>query len=119
MSQAEYSFPKLHFFKILAYCTIARSGYCSVGISPGRDQEVQAKQFKMELLNIFAFLAYIQNVQGFFNPYQMPYLREVPVSWPYNYYYYPTYPQQPEQIHVSLFLVAASIVCQNSSQQGF
>ena len=55
----------------------------------------------MELLNIFAFLAYIQNVQGFFNPYQMPYLKEVPVLWPYNYYY-PAYHQQPRHFQVSL-----------------
>ena len=59
----------------------------------------------MEPRNVFAFLVFIQNIQGFFNPYEPLYLREVPVVWPYSYYYYPAYPhpQQPKQIQVSLF----------------
>ena len=102
--------------EFIACCAIARSGHYSVGTSPGRDQEVQTKQFKMELLNIFALLVYIQIVQGFFNPYQIPYLKAVPVLWPYNHYYYTAYPQQPKYFQVSLFSVAPSIICKNSSQ---
>ena len=71
----------------------------------------EAKQFKMELLNIFALLVYIQIVQGFFNPYQIPYLKAVPVLWPYNHYYYTAYPQQPKYFQVSLFFVTPSIIC--------
>ena len=61
----------------------------------------------MKLLNIFALLIYIKNVQGFFNPYQTEYYKEVPVLWPYTYYY-PAYLQQPEQYNVSLLLVVGS-----------
>ena len=61
----------------------------------------------MELVNVFALFVYIQNIQGFLNPYQMQYLKEVPVLWPYShYYYYPVYLQQPKQFNVSLLLVA-------------
>ena len=73
----------------------------SVGISFEKDQQVQAKQFKMKLLIIFAFLVYIKNVQGFFDPYQTQYLKEVQVSWPYNPYYHLVYPLQPQKFHVS------------------
>ena len=56
----------------------------------------------MKLLIIFAFLVYIKNVQGFFDPYQTQYLKEVQVSWPYNPYYHLVYPLQPQKFHVSL-----------------
>ena len=88
----------------------------SVEISFEKDQQVQAKQFKMKFLIIFAFLVYIQNVQGSFDPYQRHYWKEVQGSWPYNPYYHLVYPLQPQQFPVSLFLEATSIICNNSIQ---
>ena len=69
----------------------------------------------MKLVTFLPFLLYIQNAEGFLKNYQMQYLKAVPVSWPYNLYYYPTYRQQPK-FHVSSFLVAPGIICKNSSK---
>ena len=68
------------------------------------------QQLKMELLNIlFALLVYnAQNVQGIFYPYEIEYLKEVPILWPYSHYYYLAYPEQPKHFNVSLFLVVLS-----------
>ena len=38
----------------------------------------------------------------------MQYLKTVPVSWPYTTYYYPAYPQEPQHVHVSLFLTTST-----------
>ena len=65
----------------------------------------------MEFVTVLALVVLIQCAQGFFNPYQTQYFKEVPISWPYNHYYYPAYPQQPKQFQVSLFLVVPSIIC--------
>ena len=63
------------------------------------------QQLKMKLVNILcAFLVYnAQNVQGIFYPYEIEYLKEVPVLWPYSHYYYLAYPEQPQHINVSYF----------------
>ena len=57
----------------------------------------------MDFVKILILVLYIQNVLGFFNPYQPQNMDTVSISWPY--YYYPTYLQM-KQFHVSLFLVA-------------
>ena len=71
------------------------------------------QQLEMELLNIFfAFLVYnAQNVQGSFYPNEIDYLKEVPILWPYSYYYYVAYPVQLKHINVSLFLAILPNIC--------
>ena len=61
-------------------------GQCSACVLLGRVQQVQDKQFRMEFDKIVVFCIYYQMVNGFFNPYQPPYLKAVPIPWPYNNY---------------------------------
>ena len=56
----------------------------------------------MEFVNFLVLVVHVQNVQGFFKPYQTQNMDGVSVAWPF---YYPTYHQPPNHFHVSLFFI--------------
>ena len=58
-------------------------GQCSACDSLGREQQVQANQFRMDFDIIISIFIYIQNVQGFFNPHQTQYSKTIEKPWPY------------------------------------